>query len=366
MQSVLTDCPDREKGPYTGDNLHNIDTELTLFDMQAYQGQMVNNMRTAQRPVPVQRPVPGHDRQHRAGVPLRPAGSGGTWFLDEPNWGGAVIMIPWNLYQVYGDTKAMRANYDAMVKWLDWEATTKAANNGNIRGLGDWSAAQSTTAQAVIDYGYYRGASTMAKIAALLGKTADADTYAQLATSLNDEYNTKYLHTDAAGNAWYANNTEASNAVALDAGLVPDQYKAAVQNSLVAAVHAYGDRIGTGSVAIGPLFRTLHAAGRDDVIYTMVTNPASPGYAFLVNSGYTTLGESLSGGSSKDHHFLGEVASWFVHGLVGIQQAPGLGRLQEPGDPAPRCSATSTTPRAPTPPRRATPRPAGRAPATGS
>jgi len=52
MQSVLTDCPDREKGPYTGDNLHNIDTELTLFDMQSYEGQLVNNMRTAQRPVP--------------------------------------------------------------------------------------------------------------------------------------------------------------------------------------------------------------------------------------------------------------------------------------------------------------------------
>ena len=65
------------------------------------------------------------------------------------------------------DKAASSQNYDAMVKWLDWEATTKAANNGNIRGLGDWSAAQSTTAQPVIDYGYYRGASTMAKIAAL-------------------------------------------------------------------------------------------------------------------------------------------------------------------------------------------------------
>ena len=53
-------------------------------------------------------------------------------FLDEPNWGGAVIMIPWNLYKVYGDTKTMRVNYDAMAKWLDYEATTKAANNGNI------------------------------------------------------------------------------------------------------------------------------------------------------------------------------------------------------------------------------------------
>jgi hypothetical protein len=75
-------------------------------------------------------------------------------------------------------------------------------------------------------------------------------------------------------------------------------------------------------VALGPLFRTLHAAGRDDVIYAMVTNPAAPGYAYLVNTGHTTLSEDFSGGGSQDHHFLGEVASWFVHGLVGIQQAP--------------------------------------------
>jgi hypothetical protein len=54
----------------------------------------------------------------------------------------------------------------------------------------------------------------------------------------------------------------------------------------------------------------------------MVANPASPGYAFLVNSGKTTLTESLSGTGSQDHHFLGEVASWFVHGLAGIEQAP--------------------------------------------
>src|ERR1044072_8187262 len=129
----------------------------------------------------------------------------------------------------------MRANYELMVKWLEWGATTKAANNGNIRGLGDWSAAQSTTAQAVIDYGYSRGANTMAKIAALLGKTADADKYSQLAASLKAEYNTKYLRTDDAGHAWYANNTEASNAVALDAGLVPAQYHDAVLHRLVAA-----------------------------------------------------------------------------------------------------------------------------------
>jgi len=323
MQSVLTDCPDREKGPYTGDNLHNIDTELTLFDMQSFQRQLVNNMRTAQRPVPFDSQFPGmiaNIAPEYHFVP--PISFGSNWFLDEPNWGGAVIRIPWQLYLVYGDTKTMTQNYEAMVKWLEYEAATKAANGGNIRGLGDWSAAQSTDAQAVIDYGYYRGVSTMAKIAAVLGKTGDAATYSALASSLKDEYNSKYLHTDADGHAWYADNTEASNAVALDAGLVPDQYHQAVVDSLVQAVDGFGNRIGTGSVAIGPLFRQLHAAGRDDVIYQMVTNPASPGYAYLVDTGHTTLAESLSGTGSQNHHFLGEVNSWFVHSLAGIQQMP--------------------------------------------
>ena len=202
--------------------------------MQSFQRQMVNNMRTAQRPVPFNGQFPGMIANIAPEYHFVPPSGGGTWFLDEPNWGGAVIMIPWNLYQVYGDTKTMTDNYDAMVKWLDWEATTKADRGGNIQGLGDWSAAQSTTAQAVIDYGYYRGANTMAKIAQLLGKPADAATYGALAASLKAEYNTKYLHTDADGHAWYANNTEASNAVALDAGLVPDEYHVAVVDSLVA------------------------------------------------------------------------------------------------------------------------------------
>jgi alpha-L-rhamnosidase len=323
MQSVMTDCPDREKGPYTGDNLHNIDTELTLFNMQAFEGQLVDNMRTAQRPSPFNGEFPGMIANIAPEFHyVVPATFFNFWFLDEPNWGGAVIRIPWQLYEVYGDTKTMRRNYGAMVKWLDYEATTKAAHGGNILGLGDWSSAQATDPQAVIDYGYYAGVSTMAKIAQLLGRAADAQKYSELAGSLKDEYNAKYLHTDGTGRAWYANDTEASNAVALDAGLVPPQYHQAVVDSLVRAVSAFGDRIGTGSVALGPLFRTLHAAGRDDVIYSMVSNPASPGYAFLVNSGATTLTESLSGTGSQDHHFLGEVASWFVHAVGGIAQAP--------------------------------------------
>ena len=77
-------------------------------------------------------------------------------------------------------------------------------------------------------------------------------------------------------------------------------------------------------VALGPLFRALHDAGRDDLIYQMVTNPNGPSYAFLVNQGATTLWENLNGsGGSHDHQFLGDVAAWFVHDVVGIDQPAG-------------------------------------------
>jgi Bacterial alpha-L-rhamnosidase 6 hairpin glycosidase domain/Alpha-L-rhamnosidase N-terminal domain/Bacterial alpha-L-rhamnosidase concanavalin-like domain/Bacterial alpha-L-rhamnosidase C-terminal domain len=324
MQSVLTDCPDREKGPYTGDNVQDIGTDLTLFDMQAYEGQLVANIRTSQRPTPLSSASPGLIANIEPEYHIVPPLLYGMDFLDDPNWAKAVVVIPWELYQVYGDTQVMSENYAAMVKWLDYEAANKTSHGGDIPGLGDWEAAQSTTPQAIIDYGYYESVATMAKIAKVLGKTSDTARYSALAKSLAAEYNADYLHTDSSGDAWYANNTEASNAVALDAGLVPAKYHQAVVNSLVAAVQAYGDRIGTGSVALGPLFDALHAAGRDDLVYQMVTNPEGPSYAYIVDQGATTLWENLNGsGGSMDHQFLGDVGAWLVQDLAGIAQAPG-------------------------------------------
>lgn len=70
------------------------------------------------------------------------------------------------------------------------------------------------------------------------------------------------------------------------------------------------------------IFRTLHAGGRDDIIYDMVVNPTSPGYGNLVTSGHTTISESLNGSGSQTYHFLGQVDAWLVNGLAGINQAP--------------------------------------------
>lgn len=326
MMSVLTDCPDREKGPYTGDNLHDIDALLTDYDLSSYEPQLVRDMATAQR-------QPGDESPglianiapefHRVAPVKIPRPQGTIEFLDEVNWGGAVIRTPWQLYKTYGDTRTMALYYDNMVKWLDYEAANKAANNGDIPGLGDWSATDNTTPmQLAILAGYYTAAHDMAQTAQVLGKKADQNKYSDLASRLADEFTTRFRHEDAKG-IYYGSDSETSNAMALDAGLVSAADRQQVLDRLVASVRTAGNHITSGSVGLGPLFRALHAGGRDDVIYDMVVNPTSPGYGYLVTSGHTTLSEALDGSGSQNHHFLGQVDAWLVSGLAGINQASG-------------------------------------------
>jgi alpha-L-rhamnosidase len=326
MTSVLTDCPDREKGPYTGDNLHNIDALLTDYDMSAYQPQLVRNMATAQRPAGDE--FPGlianiAPEFHRVRPVKLNFPQGVIEFLDEVNWGGAIIRIPWKLYQTYGDTRTMATYYDQMVTWLDYESANKAANNGDIPGLGDWSATDNTTPlQLPIVAGHHTAASELAMIAQVLGKPADHAKYTALAGQLAAEFSTRFRHTDAAG-VFYGSDSEASNAMALDAGLVPAADRAAVLGRLVASVRRSDNHITTGSVALGPLFRALAAGGRDDVLYDMIVNPTAPGYGYFVASGRTALAESFNGGGSQNHHFLGQVDAWFISSVAGIRPATG-------------------------------------------
>jgi alpha-L-rhamnosidase len=347
MMSVFTDCPDREKGPYTGDNLQNIDALLTNYDLSSYEPQLVRNMATAQRQPRDEEPglianiAPEFHRVALVmalppGMPKEMPPSKGNSaprppmpdfaninFLYEVNWGGAVIRIPWRLYRTYGDTRTMARYYDNMVAWMNFLAGVKAAHHGDIPGLGDWSAADSSTPlELPILAGYYSSLDELSKIAGVLGKSADQEKYAGEALKAAEEFNDRFRKTDNKG-VYYGSGSEASNAMALDAGLVPEADRKDVLDRLIASVTAANNHITTGSVALGPLFRVLETSGHNDLLYKMVTNPTSPGYGYLAAAGFTTLAESLNGSGSNNHHFLGEVDAWLISGLAGIRQAPG-------------------------------------------
>jgi alpha-L-rhamnosidase len=101
---------------------------------------------------------------------------------------------------------------------------------------------------------------------------------------------------------------------------------------LIADIRRRGNHVNVGIVALGPLFRVLSEAGRDDVIFDIATQTTDPSYGYQVVNGATSLAELWDGPAtglgSQNHMMLGALDEWFTAGLAGIRQAPGSAGYQ--------------------------------------
>ena len=59
-------------------------------------------------------------------------------FLDSPEWAASAVLIPWQIYQAYGDKEILRARYDTMkryVTFLQSKADGDIVNYGLATGM---------------------------------------------------------------------------------------------------------------------------------------------------------------------------------------------------------------------------------------
>ncbi|URM94249.1 family 78 glycoside hydrolase catalytic domain [Actinomadura madurae] len=309
MFSILTDCPDREKLGWLEETQLVQGTITRNYDVAAYYPALLRNMAEAQTADGLVPDIAPEYVQFSGGV------------RDDPNWGSAIIMAAWQHYRTYGDAAPLREFYPNMQRYLDY-LTSKADGNLLDYGLGDWAAVDQTTPRGIAaTYGYQRSAATLARIAELLGKDEDAARYDRLAGDIAEAFNAKYL--DEAKHT-YGSGSQAGDAFALDLGIVPDGQRQAVLDHLVASIKAGGHHLTVGEIALPAVFRTLSAAGRDDVILAVAQQVTSPSYGYQVAHGATSLTEYWDGPTgygSQNHFMLGAIDEWFGAGLAGIRQA---------------------------------------------
>ena len=96
-------------------------------------------------------------------------------------------------------------------------------------------------------WGYYIAAKNMADMATLMGRTADAATYGELAANIKTAYNNRFYNTTlrrytAAGNNGTTGATQAAQAISLDAGLAPEGERPYILQALVDNIYAYNVR----------------------------------------------------------------------------------------------------------------------------
>ncbi|WP_419699487.1 family 78 glycoside hydrolase catalytic domain [Mucilaginibacter sp. NFX135] len=315
IASVFTDCPHREKLGWL-EEAHLVGSSLHYnYDIVGLARKCINDMRISQTEDGL---IPEISPEYvKFDEPFR----------DSPEWGSNAVILPWYVYQWYGDKEVLAQNYDMIKRYLAY-LDKKSQNHLLYQGLGDWydlgpkppGVSQLTPQGITATSLYYYDLDLAGKIATLLGKTDDASSYKKLAAEVKQAYNKTFFNADT---KQYGTGSQAANAMSVYAELVEPQYKKAVVNSIVKDIRDRGNALTAGDIGYRYLLRVLDDEGRSDVIYDMNSRADVPGYGYQLAHGATALTESWAAltSVSNNHFMLGHLMEWFYSGLAGIRPA---------------------------------------------
>jgi alpha-L-rhamnosidase len=254
-------------------------------------------------------------------------------------WAEAGIIVPWNMYLMYGDTSFLALQYPSMQKFMDWMATRTFDGyqyNGGHTEYGDWLAYENTDPRFISVAYYAYVAQLMKKIATALNKTQDTAKYQTLYNNIKAEFQQRYVNPL---NGSLSVSTQTSHLLALKNDLFPDMEKTkAGLTVLLNKISDNGDKLSTGFVGTGILNNTLSAFDAHETAYSLLLQRNNPSWLYSVDQGATTIWErwnsyTIANGfgdaamNSFNHYSYGAVSEWMFCAMAGIEadeSAPGF------------------------------------------
>lgn len=324
--SAPTDCPQRdERLGWLGDAQVFVRTATTNMDVAVFFRKWMVDVADAQRP----------DGAFSDVAPHASLLTGST-----PAWADCGVIVPWTLWQVYGDTRIIDEHWAAMARWMaHLERRNPDGLWRNDRGVdyGDWLSIDADTPKELIGSAFWAyDASLMAQMAIATGRDAEAERYGALFDRLAAAFVRAYVSDDGEIHG----DTQTCYLLALHVGLLPHDRRADAVERLVADIRARGNRLTTGFVGVAYLCPVLSAHGRDDVAFDLLFQDAFPSWIYPIRQGATTIWERWDGWTehagfqdvgmnSFNHYSLGSVGEWLYRRVAGIDSTePGFGRFQ--------------------------------------
>ncbi|MFI7633427.1 family 78 glycoside hydrolase catalytic domain [Nonomuraea sp. NPDC049400] len=355
---IPTDCPTRERLGWTGDYQIFAPTAARLFDVDGFSRKWLRSVRDDQlADGRVVNSSPDANRLKIHDDPMADAITGSA------GWGDAIVLVPWVLYETYGDTAALAENWPAMRRWVEWALTTARDSRHPSRAersaeplpheefiwdgsfhWGEWlepkrRAADGTLIDPVMsdpiawytaDKGevgtayLYRSARTLAAVADVLGHAGDAARYRETADRVRQAWQTEFLDADGRTKA----GTQASYVRALAFDLVPGELREKAARHLVDLIDAADGYLGTGFLSTADLLPVLADSGHADVAYSVLCRRTSPSWLGMLDRGATTIWEDWDGVSedgaataSLNHYSKGAVVRFLHTHTLGLRQA---------------------------------------------
>lgn len=323
VQSVVTDCPHREKiswleqdylvGASIHDNLdiYHLYKKLVydMIDAQTEEG-LVTNIAPEY--------LVFDDEFGR---------KWGFGFRDSPEWGSSSIILPWLIFTWYGDKSMIQEAYPMMKRYIAYLGN-KANHYILSHGLGDWydngpnrpGFAQLTPNGVTATAIYYYDLILLSKMAALLNDQKESVRFSQLAKEVKIAFNEKFYDKQT---KVYSSGSQTAMAMPLALGLVNENDKRAVLKNLVDSINYSGKKVTAGDVGFHFLVQALYEGGASQLLYDMNCRDDVPGYGYQIKKGATALTESWQALEvvSNNHLMLGHIMEWFYTGLAGINQS---------------------------------------------
>ncbi|MBQ9548767.1 MAG: alpha-L-rhamnosidase N-terminal domain-containing protein [Bacteroidales bacterium] len=327
---TASDCPHREKRPYTGDGEVSCVTVMHTFDAQAFYRKWIRDMRDSQDTLSGYVPNVAPWLGGGGGVP----------------WGSAICIMPWEHYLHYGDKGILEENYEAMKEYLRWLSVwqypdgtihQKKCRLGEDKpfywfNLGEWCPPYGLVGENLIHSWYWwRCASITASCAAVLGLEEEGAAYAALAERIKAAFHAKFWNPlsgsyesgsgirdrSGYGTGDAEGMGNGSNIFALAMG-VPEDRLDRVLETVKAEFEANGGHLNTGIFGTSLLGETLCRYGLDEYVYTAMTKTDFPSFGYWIEQGADTFWEQWSGKASRNHPMFGGALTWLFRCLAGI------------------------------------------------
>ncbi|KQW10751.1 alpha-L-rhamnosidase [Streptomyces sp. Root369] len=357
---VPTDCPTRECIGWTGDYQVFAPSAARLYDVSGFSRKWLRSVRDDQLDDGRIANFSPDGRRAKLRTDQRL-----DMMTGSAGWGDAIVLVPWVLYETYGDSRVLAENWDAMVRWVEWALTTartarhpsrvarsaqplpheefiwdgsfhwgewaepkaRADDGSLIEPVEDGPDGWMSTDKGEVGTAFlHRSTSLLAEVATLLGREVEAARYTELAEQIKDAWRTEFL--DETGRT--TTDTQASYVRALTFGLVPEKLRDAGVERLAALIRAAGTHLGTGFLSTADLLPLLADTGHAGLAYEVLLQRTAPSWLAMLDRGATTMWEDWEGidenGDAHDslnHYSKGAVINFLHTHTLGLRQAEG-------------------------------------------
>ncbi|MCY4021862.1 MAG: glycoside hydrolase family 78 protein [Anaerolineaceae bacterium] len=363
FMDVPTDCPTRERAGWTGDAQVFARAGATLMDCATFFSRWLRDLTAEQKAdglVPNLVPNPYHDGKGMFLVRSTEGSAG---------WADAAIMVPWALYQSFGDREVLERQYDSMLAWYDF-MRRRARKTHWLRRLSPHSLlspGRRRRLQVLQDRGYHWGewlepddafpwiffglinrllfsapyvasayhkhcADLMAQSAEVLGKADEARQFRDEASAIRAAWSEEFIAADGR----LKPDKQASYVRALAFDLAPAELRPKLLQQLLRKLQEDDYHVGTGFLSTGMLCEVLAAEGHADLAWKLLLQESIPSWLYAINKGATTIWETWeavredgSGFGSHNHYSKGVVVEFLYRRVAGIEiAAPGYRRIR--------------------------------------